>query len=1334
MKIHFPLSGLFTCIILCFAFPTASSGGVSVNKYNYTVAEGLPSNQIYAIGQDKSGFIWFGTSNGLSRFDGQCFRNYRKNDGSGLSNNSILHLLVDRDERIWVSLDTGVDVYLPEKDCFVHFGQKTSNGKAISGRAIDIMEDSGGDIWITTVNEGLFRYIPQKDSLISYNHDPGNPQSISQDYISVVYESHDGTIWLGTYNSGLCALDKNTGACRRYTREKDGLSDNSIDAITEDSYGNLWIGTVNAGINCMNSKTGIFSNTITGNQLYGIHHLQEISLGKLLICSENGAAVYNIKEGEISLCMPKDAGYMHTDLNSIYSFLKDRDGNLWFGSSDSGVEFYPSNNDFICYDTMIDGNSKAGKTVTSICEYENGKYWIGTSNNGIMLLDTQKETVTPYFLPSARIFSMMLEGNRLWTAAYDKGIRAFDLETGKSESWLVEYNDARVFSIYLSSNARIYAGAADGLYLYDSTSDTFVKIRESSRVTDIDEDKNGLIWISTAENGIYSYNPRKEEYIEYTHDKDDTRSICCNFVNSIVVDESNTLWIGTNDGLCSYDSGYFTSYADIDLPDENISQIISDNGRIWISTNNGLVSFTPDNGNTTVYRKADGLKNQQFSKNAGIRASTGQILFGTIDGVAMFSPSSMTDTLPVPDVLITELLIDNRTIYPYIENSPIDKPIERTEEIVLSHRQSSIGLRFASPCYRTSGNIRYRFRLDRKHQSDSWHPSEGHTPVYYNLNPGKYTFRVQATTGKGNWNGKETVLSIRVKAPLLRSSGAYAIYAMLVILCLSGVAMMIMRRNKERYKMRLDQLENKKEQELNEMKISFFTNVAHEIRTPLSLISGPLEYIMQDKEMYSRHEEYFNIIANNDKRLHELVNQLLDFNKATSGEYYSINYDSCCISVLLDRLVDMFSFTAEKRGITIRKDYADNMHMVIDKEALTKIVNNLLSNAVKYAEKDIIISAGLSHSGLSLNVEDDGPGIPEEFREKIFGLFYQVNDRNLRNNEGIGIGLHLVKMLISVMGGTISAGERNDKDGKPLKGTVFSLFIPHSEMKSKAPEESPAKEDMSLPEDNTPYEDTGMKRILAVDDSTDMIAFLKRILSEQYHVTVAYNGEDAMKLLEEKDFDMVISDVMMPGISGIELCRNIKNDIRTSHIHVILLTAKTDNQSKIDSLENGVDAYIEKPFSPHYLLAQINNLFKRNSENIKDYGKKPMVEIRQIARNRLDEEFIEKCNAFISANMSDSDLSVDTLARELALSRTAVFRKLKAITGMTPNDFMKFVRLNEAGRMLMEGRYSITEIGYITGFSSSSYFAKCFFRQFGILPSDFVKNADGEVSQENNMK
>lgn len=1324
---------ILACFLLLACFPVISQGGVTISRHIYTVDDGLPSNSVYDIVQDESGFVWFGTGNGLSRFDGQSFRNYRKNDGSGLSNNNILHLEVDRRGHIWITLDTGVDIYMPEKDRFVHFDKRTADGKGISGRAIDVLEDREGDIWITTVNEGLFRYSPEKDILQVYCHDPEDIGSISQDYISTVYESHDGVIWLGTYNSGLCAMDRNTGVCRRYSRDKDGLSGNSIDAIMEDSYGNLWIGTVNNGLDCLDRTAGKIKNMGCNEMLYRIHRLAEPSLGKLIVSSERGAFMFNIMDGEITPCQQNESLYTGTSLSCIYSFLKDREGNLWFGSFDGGVEFYPSSTDFTCYETICDYDSKAGKVVSAICEHGDGRYWVGTSNNGIMLLDTKEETVVPYFVPSFQVLSLMLDGNILWAAVYERGICSIDLQGGRTRNYMNGQNDARVFSLLRSSNSRIYAGAADGLYMYDNVADSFARLRESSRVTDIEEDKNGLIWVSTAENGIYSYNPRSGEYLEYVHGEGN--SILSNSVNTIVVDMANRLWIGTNDGICSYDGHEFISWPDIRFPDDNISQIIPDGRRLWVSTGNGLVEFYPETGHMKVYSRTDGLISQQFSKNAGIYGSAGNILLGTVDGIVMFSPDKITDAVSIPPVVITELLINGNSVYPYMADSPVDRPIERMQELVLSHRQSFIGLRFASPSYRGAGNIRYRFRLDRNHDKDSWHLQEEHSPVYYNLSPGKYIFRVQAASGNGGWNNGETALTIYVKSHPLKSTVAYMVYGILVLIAAAFAGLLVFRRSREKYRMRLQQLKGRQEQELYEMKINFFTNVAHEIRTPLSLISGPLEYIMKDTEVRGRYDEYFRVIDKNNRRLCELVNQLLDFNKASSGGNHVPRYGNCRLSALLDHILDMFSFKARSRGISIIRDYPADMSMVIDPEAVTKIVNNLVGNAVKFAEKEIRITAGLDEAGLSITVTDDGPGVPEEYREKIFGLFYQVNDRNIGRREGIGIGLHLVRTLTSMMGGEVHAEGRTDIDeaGNICHGAVISLSIPYTDrlpgdVECMAVEAETSGADAE--EDNPGCDESGMKRILLVDDSVEMTAFLQKIFSGTYCTSVAYNGEDALEMLQEADFDMVVSDVMMPGMSGIELCRKIKEDIRTSHVHVILLTAKIDNESKIESLQYGVDAYVEKPFSPQHLLAQVGNLMKKNMDDMKNYSKTPLVEIRQITRNQIDKEFMEKCSSVIIANMGNAEMSVDILARELALSRTAIFRKLKAITGMTPNDFMKFVRLNEACRLLAEGRYSITEIGYITGFSSSSYFAKCFFRQFGILPSDFVKSITGETQKD----
>ncbi len=1310
------------------------------NSRHYTVVEGLSSNHIYGIVQDSLGFIWFGTRNGLCRYDGRNFRNYihSEQNPNSISSNDIRRLMIDRRGEIWISLDNGVDIYSPSSDSFRHFDLTTAEGTGIAGQVIEIIEDRDGEIWISTIS-GLFRYTPGTELLKAYLHDPEDPDSISENYISTVFESNDGTIWVGTYNTGLCSFSKSSGKFTRYkksTTRRNSLSDNSINTITEDSYGNLWLGTVHSGIDRFNRTSGVFTNfpARKDNSLLHMHHITEIATGELLVCSDKGAFVYSISESGLQPANGKTGGKFSRSVSKfIYSALKDRDGNIWLGSLYDGVEFHPSYNNFVCYDTRINCQSTQGKVVTSIVETGPDSYLIGTTDTGIMHLDGHSGRITPWRTtrqinaPSYYVQSMVVDGQTLWVASYQRGVEAIDLRTRAVRSYLSDSREphSRASVVYCSSMGRIWVGTSAGLFYYDRTHDRFIGHGPTSQIASITEGSGGRLWIATAHDGLYSYDSKSDSFRHYTYDKNDPTTITRNTLNVLATDDSGRLWIGTNSyGICRYDeqSDSFVRYDSLNLPNNIISHIIPDGNRLWIATDKGLALFYPDSNNPVCYSRFDGIHNDMFSIGSGIKASNDRILLGSSDGLCIFTPANLSKQSHVYPAIITDLFTNNQRIS-LRRGGDFRQQHKEQNRLTLNHKQSSISIHFSSPSYHAPENLRYRYRLD---DTDAhWHIADLENPSahYTGLKPGEYRFCVQAGNINCQWNQEETVLTIAVRPPLLQTTTAYILYGIIAVIAIAMIARLLLYRSEKRYQERIAAIEHENERMLYNRQLNFFTNIAHEIRTPLSLIIGPLEYITKNKDIAERYSDYISVIEQNYQRLYSLVNQLLNFRRMDS-EHYRLCYDKHNLGDIVREVVSMFLPTAQQRDINVIVNIADGETMaLVDKEAVTKILSNLLSNAIKFTDNEIIVTLTASAEGARISVADNGPGVPVEERDKIFHPFYQM-PTNSSGHGGVGIGLNICNTYIKMMGGSISCSDRPDGGA----GAFISVHIPNiaeTAANAKSPSAKGSGGTVVTEAEKAAY------TLLLVDDNPEMLQFLAKIFDDSYCVITSTNGEQALEILQDKDIDLVVSDIVMDGISGMELCRRIKSERTTDHIPVIMLTAKTDINTKIEGLEQGVDAYIEKPFSPNYLQAQVANILHKREEIRTRYAQNPITDLQPFTSNSRDDDFLRQCHDVIVAHMSDSGLSVDFLAREMAMSRSLIFKKLKAVTGMTPNDFMKVIRLKEASRLMVEGRYRITEIGFLAGFNSSSYFAKCFAKQFGILPTEFMKRLEEEKRSNN---
>lgn len=1323
---------------------------------SYTMDDGLAANRVYSILQDSCGFMWFGTDDGLSRFDGIKFKNYYLSEYiNATTSNSVKKIFIDRRGKMWIGLDSGIVIYDSQTDTFRPFNAKTETGETIQTYVVDMIEDNDGEVWIATNGKGLYRFSPNDEiRLRVYRNIPGESNCISQDILMTLQQDSKQNIWIGTYSEGLCCFDKHRNTFVTYKRSNlpDSLSDNSIQKIFEDSHGNLWIGTFQNGLDLFNPATRTFTNyqdKSPNNLLYHIHDIKEYRPGELFISSDNGIGIFKADKGEI-IQSDNPNLKIRTGANKfIYSIYIDKEESLWLGSYFDGIKFYSAfQNNFKYYSCSLSATAQAGKVVNVIKEGKDDQYWIGTDDNGIFRFNAKTQEITP-FRDAASIgttyyciHDLLVDGDKLYAATYGRGLEVFDLKTGKVESYLYNPEDStsisssRVFILYKASNGCIYVGTSNGICCYNPEQKNFTRMGSfAGRISAIIEDYHGKIWIGTSISGLYSYNIKTGKTTAYQR-SDNPNSITKNVITTLAIDNRKRLWVGTyGQGLCRYneDSDNFTRYDHLELPNKIITSIIPKGDLLWISTNKGLAVYNPDTEYLKTYSKSNGLYNEQFTPRSGVESSDGKLFLGSTGGFCYFFPQDLRENTYNPPVVLTNMTIFGKEVQANIPDSPIQRSIGYTDEIILEYNQSMIGFDFAALSYIAPKENNYQYMLEGL--DSGWQFTKGinNHLSYANLPAGEYVLRIKGTNSDKIWSSNEIQLKIKVLPPFLQSQLAYIIYAIMLLIILLLTVWYYIKRTEKRQKARMKRLNDEKEKELYNAKIDFFTNIAHEIRTPLSLIIGPLEYLMKTTSINNVYGEYLSIIEQNYKRLYALVTQLLDFRKVDSGAY-KLSYDSYRVKDTIAKVTCIFELSTRQKKISIDiSSISEKMTMVTDEEAFTKIISNLLSNALKYAKSRISVTAAENDSEIIITVTDDGIGITDQEKTKIFDAFYQVKNNSELNKLGIGIGLHMTRSLIQLMNGKIEAKDR--EDGK--SGVAISVHFPKQAAVSVAP---PMKrvEDTIITEINveegepeTVLPDEPIKKqyaVMVVDDNPEILDFLSKILSEEYFVISASSGEEALLILEKNNIDLIISDVMMEEMDGFELCGKIKTDINISHVPVILLTAKTDTESKIKGLESGADAYIEKPFSPFHLKAQLRNLLKKREKQQKAYASTPLSDLHSAVHNKLDEEFMNKCTDIILNNIEDSEFSVSTLAQELGMSRTSVFTKIKGIIGMTPNDFIKITRLKKACRMMVEGEYRVTEIGFLVGFSSSSYFAKCFQKQFGMLPTEFLKKVKEDPS------
>ena len=732
-----------------------------------------------------------------------------------------------------------------------------------------------------------------------------------------------------------------------------------------------------------------------------------------------------------------------------------------------------------------------------------------------------------------------------------------------------------------------------------------------------------------------------------------------------------------------------------------------------------MVCFQPTTGAMKVYTTSNGLLGDQFNYRSSFETEDGTIYLGSIDGFVAFNPKNFSENKSLPSIVITDFLLFGKEVYVGEPGSPLEKSITFSDELVLQSNQNSFSFRVAALDFQAPRMSRIMYKLDG---FDADWLTVGESPIvtYSNLRYGNYTFRVKVSNSDGVWNEEGISLKVHILPPFYLSVWAYIVYALLIIGCSLYTVMYFKRRSNRKHRRQMEKFEQEKEREVYNAKIDFFTNVAHEIRTPLTLIKGPLENIILKKQVDTETREDLNVMKQNTERLLNLTNQLLDFRK-TERQGFRLNFTECNVTEILKETHKRFTSLAKQKGLDFVLQMPEkDFYAHINQEAFTKIISNLLNNGVKYAESYVHISLAVpdTDGGNSFRIctVNDGVIIPDAMKEEIFKPFVRFNEQeDGKVTTGTGIGLALSRSLAELHQGTLTMGkgEENNTFCMTLPIVQDTTITLTTEVEAGTDKINEAPAEQAVEKDNRPT-------VLVAEDNPDMLAFVVRQLSKDYTVLTATNGAEALRVLDGNYVNLMISDVVMPVMDGFELCKTIKSDLNYSHIPIILLTAKTNIQSKIEGMELGADAYIEKPFSVEYLQACASNLIQNREKLRQAFAESPFIAANTMALTKADEEFIKKLNEVIRVNYANPEFSMDDMADNLNMSRSNFYRKIKGVLDLSPNEFLRLERLKKAAQLLKEGENRVNEICYMVGFNSPSYFAKCFQKQFGVLPKDFT--------------
>lgn len=1342
------LKALTILILAVFISQEISATEFLLKKYS--VNDGLSQNTVRAILQDKKGFIWFGTQDGLNRFDGREYRIFRNNpaDKNSIGNNFILSLYEDNNGKIWVGTDHRLYLFDPISEQFTLFNKKTDAGIEINSTVITICAEDENTLWIGTRTQGLFCYLKSENKLIQFNAGKNN-FSARSDFVRTIIKDLSGTMWIGTRN-GLSRYNKETKTFFTYFSDNhpDSLHDSEIMIIYEDSDGDLWLGTWQGGLSKFNKTTETFTTYFDKKDdkpyITHIHAIFEYKKDNLLIGADDGLYLFDKKNETFQrIDDPHDPNSL-SDQN-VYSIYRDRENGIWIGTYFGGVNYIIPNSDAIeHYYPKKSGHSLSGKAVSQFCEDDKGNLWIATEDAGLNYFNTATKQFTLFSslkeesgVSYHNLHSLVLDKNYLWIGTFSRGVDVLDLRTNSFKNYRYRENDTTsiddncVFSIYQDSKKEIYIGTSFGLSRYNPKEDNFTRIPEvRSFVYDMQEDPFGSFWIATYGSGIFRYNPQKKAWKNYKHDPAKMNSLSNDKVIDIFVDSKQRLWFATEgQGICKYN--YETDdFSTIDnsqgLPNDVVYGILDDKyGNLWVSTNKGITKINPETLVSKTYTREDGLQSNQFNYKSSYKSRDGIFYFGGINGFNVLNPDKLTENDYVPPVAITnfELLSKESTS---LSDPAFYTAMRKLKKITLRHNQSSFRISFVSLSFQAPEKNRYATYMENL--DDEWTSIGNQKSIsYINLPPGEYTFRVKGSNNNNLWNEAGDYLQIKILPPLWKSNLAYSLYIGIILSALFFTIRYYSQASRKKQNQKLKDYQQEKEKEVYDSKINFFTNVAHEIRTPISLIKAPLECVLSSDTITSETREYLSVIERNTNRLLVLVNQLLDFRK-TEEHLYQLNFSRTNINDLLRDIYYQFKATADSNKKEIILEVPDQpVFANINKEAFTKILSNLLSNGLRHTVNRllVVLTEDKITETMEIKVIDDGSGVEEKYREKIFEPFFQVENDNQaekRNGtgNGTGIGLALSKQLVERHSGSIVL-EKSESGG-----CVFKVRIPTSltpAIESDLTEETVITDSSSATSPEDQYLPDKFF-LLIVEDNEELKNFLEKNLKKDYNILTAENGNQAIQILDEYGVDLIISDIVMPEMDGLELTQRIKQNRQYSHIPIILLSAKTNLQTKIDGLECGADCYIEKPFSIGYLKAQVSNLIDNRIKLLEKFSKSPFISYGSIASNKKDEDFLNQLNEEIEKNLSDIDFSIEKLAFSLSMSRSNLQRKIKGISGMVPNDYIRVYRLKKAAWLLTQGEYRINEICFLTGFNTPSYFSKCFKKQFGVLPKDFLKEED----------
>lgn len=1354
------------CTVFLFLFSLFFSV-MAQNGQFYSTENGLSSSLVNQLIQDSRGYIWCATEYGLNRFDGLRFTNYGRipSDTSSLKNNYVRTLFEDRAHNLYVGCIDGLLKYNRDSDMFAEIPMWRS-GKQVYPHITHLKELHDGSVWLSTTGQGMFRLDTQRMEAFSVDEilHQGN-----YNYQSVFYEDSYHLIWIGTEGSGLICYNSMNKKSRVF--KYPDLPDNQISAIAEDVQGNLFVGMQAQGLAKYDRIHGRFVPIPSENgRQVSVSCMVNVG-GKLLVGTDGqGLMVYNSRKECLESYSINNAPLDFSD-GKIHTILEDKDENLWLGLFQKGIILIPKQENPFEYlgCKSIYYNPIGQGCVMSLFQDQSYHLWVGTDNEGVYELGPDGKQIRHYrpghgeHAVANTVMSMLVDSeDTFWIGTYTRGLAKMDRSTGAC-SYLKELAHEKILSLAEDKQKNLYiATLGSGFYRYnlqtgqlthyesskDESGDCSRNELANDWINYVYCDREGLIWIAHYK-GVSCFNPQTESFLQYKNSNILIEG-CVGY--SLMEDERGILWAGTTEGLYSFDkrTGKTEQFTrEQGLPSNVICGICGDSQQnIWLSTYSGICKYIVHENRFVNYYAGDGLQGDEFMHGAFFQSHSGKIFFGGMDGVTSFLPDAIVGTFKDTKVWITDFYIFQQPVHKHTLSGGepvISTAVQDASEFRLAAGDNTFSIMFSTLQYSNPAQISYQYRM--KELGQQWLVTEPgvNRVTYNNLPSGKYTFSVRAVD-HGMISDMRTI-KIMIASPWYATWWAYSIYAFLFMLLMLGVVNYL----RARMRNRRERMERVHAEQLNEAKLQFFINISHEIRTPMTLIINPLEKLLKEHPDGELKKTYL-MIYRNAQRILRLINQLMDIRKIDKGQMF-MKFRETDMVGFIDDVMLTFEYTARRRHIHLGFLHAmPHLKVWVDMNNFDKILMNILSNAFKYTPDggDIQVSLTTGKDSMrkdalkeyvEITVSDTGIGIDKNKIEQIFERFYQINNDVTKSNFGTGIGLHLSRTLVEMHHGEIFAENRED-----ASGSRFVIRIPLGSAHLQAHELEQVDElnasvekqhllmnpallapvdaedvDDELPDDKAGKAKSGL-RVLIVEDEEEIRSYLKAELKNDYRIHTCENGREAYDWILQELPDLVISDVMMPEMDGMTLCKKIKQNTNTNHIPIVLLTAKSNPEDRLEGIDIGADAYMVKPFQTELLKSTVANLLssRRLLRNKFSGIQQQEGKIEKISLTSNDEKILERIMKVVNDHLSDPELNVEMLAAEVGLSRVHIHRKLKELTNLAPREFIKNIRLQQAAVLLAEDKkLSVSEVAYAVGYSNLSHFSSSFREKYGISPKEY---------------